>query len=179
MSSSSSQSNSQNHSQSSNTNQQGNVFPHQIGTFDPSQMPNTSQGQNHQVRQLFPPLDNQSQSQTHGYYFYYPNQGYYPQFDGYTGSYPQPGNPYYSSQTCFTGGSSSITPMQVISKELNPVLTRSNAWTHGKEKSTRKMASIPIIVEDIAQAEELNPVLTRSNTRGRQSLKERRHRHLL
>ncbi|KAF6133987.1 hypothetical protein GIB67_040751, partial [Kingdonia uniflora] len=187
MSSSSSQSNSQNHSQSSNTNQQGNVFPHQFGTFDPLQMPNNSQGQNHHVCQLFLPSDNQFQSQTHGYYPYYPNQGYYPQFDRYTGSYPQLGNPYYSSQTCFASGSLSSTPMQgtwglnylnlntspvaspvvspVISKELNPVLTRSN--TRGKEKSTRKMASTPIIVEDVAEVEELNPVLTISNTRGK------------
>ncbi|KAF6165276.1 hypothetical protein GIB67_042692, partial [Kingdonia uniflora] len=46
----------------------------------------------------------------------------------------------------------------VISKELNPVLTRSNTWTHGKAKSTRKMASTPIIVEDVAQVEALENV---------------------
>ncbi|KAF6146576.1 hypothetical protein GIB67_008862 [Kingdonia uniflora] len=61
----------------------------------------------------------------------------------------------------------------VISKELNPVLTRSNTWTHGKAKCTRKMASTPIIVEDVAQAEELNPVLTRSNTHGKAKSKRK------
>ncbi|KAF6175422.1 hypothetical protein GIB67_036513 [Kingdonia uniflora] len=58
MSSSSSQSNSQYHSQSSNTNQQRNVFPPQFGTFDPSQIPNTSQDLRY-VCQLFPTPENQ------------------------------------------------------------------------------------------------------------------------
>ncbi|KAF6161312.1 hypothetical protein GIB67_009199 [Kingdonia uniflora] len=61
----------------------------------------------------------------------------------------------------------------VISKELNPVLTRSNTWTHGMAKSTRKMALTPIIVEDVAQAEELNPVLTRSNAHGKAKSKRK------